>query len=308
MTVVLLTLVLLVTGACKNTITSTFTSTSTATITSTSTATLTSTSTSINTLTSTSTATSTTSTSTSISTTTPAYTVNVSTKTGLGSYLVDNKGMTLYYFTKDSTGNSTATGATLTAWPIFNVAAFNVPSSLNAADFGTITRADGLKQSTYKGWPLYYYAKDINAGDTIGENVGGVWFVSKIPFYTVMLQTKTGIGNYLVDAKGMTLYYFANDSVGKSTVSGTVLQNWPVFSITNFIVTSGTSVSDFSNITRTDGLVQTIYKGYPLYYYSGDKASGDTNGQGINNLWYTVTPANFPPTTISTNTTEPVLR
>jgi len=35
--------------------------------------------------------------------------------------------------------------------------------------------------------------------------VGGVWFVMKVPFYTLMLQTKADIGNYLVDAKGMTL-------------------------------------------------------------------------------------------------------
>jgi predicted lipoprotein with Yx(FWY)xxD motif len=85
--------------------------------------------------------------------------------------------MTLYYFTNDTIGISNATGAFLQNWPIFNASNFVVPASLNAANFSTITRSDGLKQATYKGWPLYYYAKDQVAGDTLGNGVGSVWFV-----------------------------------------------------------------------------------------------------------------------------------
>lgn len=43
----------------------------------------------------------------------------------------------------------------------------------------TITRADGTTQVTYDGHPLYYYAADVQAGDTNGEGVGGVWHVAK---------------------------------------------------------------------------------------------------------------------------------
>ena len=85
--------------------------------------------------------------------------------------------MTLYYFTKDSVGKSTATGAVLANWPIFNVSNFVVPSTLNASDFGTITRDDGQKQATFKGWPLYYFIKDQATGDTQGQGIGGIWFV-----------------------------------------------------------------------------------------------------------------------------------
>jgi len=119
----------------------------------------------------------TTSTTTTSTTTSPAYTVMTSSKSGIGDYLVDGKGMTLYYFTKDSVGKSTATAAILQNWPIFNPANFTVPASLNAADFGTITRDDGQKIATYKGWPLYYYAKDLAPGDTLGQGVGNIWFV-----------------------------------------------------------------------------------------------------------------------------------
>jgi predicted lipoprotein with Yx(FWY)xxD motif/plastocyanin len=128
------------------------------------------------------------------STTTPAYTVNLMSKADLGNYLVDAKGMSLYYFTKDSIGKSTATGNVLVAWPIFNPASFVLPSSLNATDFGTITREDGQKQATYKGWPLYYYAKDQASGDTLGQGVNNVWFVinpEKFPPQPIPTSTAT---------------------------------------------------------------------------------------------------------------------
>jgi len=52
---------------------------------------------------------------------------------------------------------------------------------------------------------------------------------------------------------------------------------------------------DFGTITREDGKKQTTFRGYPLYYWGGDKAQGDTAGQGVNNVWYVIDPANFPP-------------
>jgi predicted lipoprotein with Yx(FWY)xxD motif/plastocyanin len=229
-----------------------------------------------------------------VATTTPAYTVKTASKTGIGDYLVDSKGMALYYFTKDLIGKSSATGSVLAAWPIFNPAGFVLPPSLNAADFGTITREDGLKQATYKGWPLYYFAKDQASGDTNGEAVGGIWFLIKSPFYTVMLLTKTDIGNYLVDARGMTLYYFTKDSVGRSTATADILKNWPIFNPSNFVILSTLSSADFGIITREDGLKQATYKGWPLYYFAKDQASGDTLGQGVNNVWYAIDPAKFP--------------
>ena len=46
-------------------------------------------------------------------------TINTSTKDGIGTYLVDAKGMTLYIFTKDTPGVSACTSAgCLKAWPI----------------------------------------------------------------------------------------------------------------------------------------------------------------------------------------------
>lgn len=224
----------------------------------------------------------------------PSYTVNISSKPNLGNFLVDSQGMTLYYFTKDVINKSTAVGPVLAAWPLFNPAGFVVPPTLNAADFSTITRDDGQKVAAYKGWPLYYYAKDLAPGDILGEAVGGVWFVMKVPFYTVMLQTKADTGNYLVDAKGMTLYYFTKDSVGKSTATGAVLANWPLFNAEKFVVISTLNTADFSTITRDDGMKVTAFKGWPLYYYTKDQVSGDIQGQGVGGVWFVIDPAKFP--------------
>ncbi|MDP3062075.1 MAG: cupredoxin domain-containing protein, partial [Chloroflexota bacterium] len=46
-----------------------------------------------------------------------------------------------------------------------------------ASLLGTTKRKDGSTQVTYNGWPLYYWWKDAKPGDTLGQNVGKVWFV-----------------------------------------------------------------------------------------------------------------------------------
>ncbi|MDO8635699.1 MAG: hypothetical protein Q7R34_05560, partial [Dehalococcoidia bacterium] len=88
----------------------------------------------------------------------PQYTIDVATKATIGTYLVDSKGMTLYYTTLDTTFKSNITD--LATWPIFNSSNITVPASLTASNFSSITRNDGSKQTTYKGWPLYYYVLD----------------------------------------------------------------------------------------------------------------------------------------------------
>jgi predicted lipoprotein with Yx(FWY)xxD motif len=108
---------------------------------------------------------------------TPQYMIMTMSMAGAGDYLVDGKGMTMYYFTKDTAGKSSATAPIIANWPIFYATSVVVPSNLNASDFGTITGFGGQMQTTYKGWPLYYYIKDKAKGDTVGQGVGGVWFV-----------------------------------------------------------------------------------------------------------------------------------
>jgi predicted lipoprotein with Yx(FWY)xxD motif/plastocyanin len=96
----------------------------------------------------------------------------------LGSFLVDDQGMTLYLFTKDTPNTSNCYDKCEQAWPpLFTKGAAKAGDGVDAALLGTTTRKDGSIQVTYSGWPLYYYVKDQKAGDVTGQNVGDVWFV-----------------------------------------------------------------------------------------------------------------------------------
>jgi len=93
------------------------------------------------------------------------------------SILTDAKGMTLYIFTKDPNGKSVCDGGCAKAWPPFYASTVSVSPPLSAADFGSITRDDGSRQTTFRGWPLYYWFKDKQPGDMTGQGVGKVWYV-----------------------------------------------------------------------------------------------------------------------------------
>jgi predicted lipoprotein with Yx(FWY)xxD motif len=98
--------------------------------------------------------------------------------TSLGTIVVDGKGMVLYMYTKDTQGTqmSACTGGCLAAWPL--AMASSMPTLTGVT--GTVTMiptASGGKQLALNGWPLYYYAKDKAAGDTLGQGVGSVWYV-----------------------------------------------------------------------------------------------------------------------------------
>ncbi|PLR66036.1 hypothetical protein [Bacillus sp. UMB0893] len=95
-----------------------------------------------------------------------------------GEYLADPQGRTLYYFKKDKAGKSNCSGDCLANWPAFTQEDFTVPEGFDKKDFDMITREDnGEEQVTYKGFPLYYFAKDQQEGDVNGQGVKDVWFV-----------------------------------------------------------------------------------------------------------------------------------
>jgi len=215
-----------------------------------------------------------------------------------GNYIVDSKGITLYMFTKDVMGDSTCTGGCLNNWPVFYQEKISVTTGLVSSDFGTITRDDGNKQTTYKGWPLYYFSSDANPGDIKGEGVNKVWFIAR-PDYTVFIADKDNM-KFIVDAKGNTLYNFTKDKPGVSNCTGNCLKVWPVFYNENIVAPSLMNTSDFGTITNSEGAKQTTYKQMPLYYYINDTKRGDTNGQNVNKAWFVVGPEATPVPTIIT--------
>ncbi|HVP94612.1 MAG TPA: hypothetical protein VMS89_05495 [Methanoregulaceae archaeon] len=216
----------------------------------------------------------------------PADTVKTA-NTALGTIIVDVQGTTLYYFANDvaANGTSACNGQCASLWPPFNVSTIRVSPPLDPADFSSITRADGSKQTTYYGWPLYYYAGDKKPGDVTGENFLKVWFVIK-PDESVLISRNSGLGLFMTDTSGKTLYYFLKDTPGQSACTGNCTKTWPPFGASPVTAPSVLNVADFSSVSRADGMNQTAFMGRPLYYYSGDTRPGNVNGQGFNNLWY----------------------
>jgi predicted lipoprotein with Yx(FWY)xxD motif len=101
----------------------------------------------------------------------------------------------------------------------------------------------------------------------------------------------TSKGTVLVNASGMTVYWFAKDTSRKSRCNGSCAKYWPPVLGTS---ASGSSLPrGFGTIKRADGQTQITYAGHPLYTYAGDTASGQINGNGLDasgGWWWAATP------------------
>ena len=105
------------------------------------------------------------------------------------------------------------------------------------------------------------------------------------------------LGEILVDGEGRTLYMFVPDEeTGEPTCYEQCAENWPPLVAEGEItVGEGLDDSDFSTVPRTDDAGDQVKVGdWPLYYFANDAAPGDTNGQGVNEVWYVLGPDGEP--------------
>lgn len=111
--------------------------------------------------------------------------------------------------------------------------------------------------------------------------------------YTVDISPE----GYLTASDKITLYYSLNDAPGNgiSNCMGECSSLWLPFYADQILVPSGLSTSDFTTISRTDGKMQTAYKGWPLYRYIEDTKPGDAKGDKVNSIWFVIYPPKFPP-------------
>jgi predicted lipoprotein with Yx(FWY)xxD motif len=101
----------------------------------------------------------------------------------------------------------------------------------------------------------------------------------------VVTLRKTSLGTILVDPRGRTLYLFEKDGKGVSACNTACLSYWPAFT-SRTVPRAGTGVQQ--SLLRLakprHGLRQVTYAGHPLYTFVGDKRSGQTTGEGLNNF------------------------
>jgi len=105
----------------------------------------------------------------------------------------------------------------------------------------------------------------------------------------VLMVADSALGSILVDGDGNTLYLFTPDNQGESVCYDQCEATWPPL-VDDIQPGDGIDATLLSTAPRTDGSEQVSYNGWPLYYFANDTAPGDTNGQGINDVWYVVTP------------------
>jgi predicted lipoprotein with Yx(FWY)xxD motif len=110
----------------------------------------------------------------------PGTTVLIVQKSNLGYVLAEANGLVVYTYANDKKGGApTCTGSCASLWP----AVTGNPKALSAdtlpGTLGTVSTADGAKQITYNGYPLYTY-KGAKPLTTSGNGIGGVWHVIKL--------------------------------------------------------------------------------------------------------------------------------
>lgn len=105
----------------------------------------------------------------------------------------------------------------------------------------------------------------------------------------VVAVAESDLGPILVDGEGMTLYLFTQDSPGMSACLDQCLEAWPIL---EGEPTAGEGVDEslLGSFEREDGTVQAPYADWPLSYFAQDTAPGDVTGQGVNEVWYVLSP------------------
>jgi predicted lipoprotein with Yx(FWY)xxD motif len=117
---------------------------------------------------------------TTIKNTSKNYTILVEDNATYGNVIANDSGRVLYLYKADTpnSGKSNCYGGCAQVWPIFYTANITAAPGINASAFNTITRTDGTKQTTYMGWPLYFYVGDKNPGEVSGQGIQNFYVVT----------------------------------------------------------------------------------------------------------------------------------
>jgi predicted lipoprotein with Yx(FWY)xxD motif len=106
-----------------------------------------------------------------------------------------------------------------------------------------------------------------------------------------MLGGNDEVGAFLVNADGMTLYTFSNDTPSVSTCSGQCLENWPALTVESADALADIALpGEWGVFEREDGTLQVTYNRMPLYTFVNDAAPGDATGQAAGDVWWVARP------------------
>ena len=107
-------------------------------------------------------------------------TVMIVQKSAIGYVLAEANHQVVYTYSKDKKGGKpTCTGTCAATWLPATGTPQAGPADVFSGQFGLVTRANGVKQITYNGLPLYLL-KGAAGLATTGNGQGGVWHVVKM--------------------------------------------------------------------------------------------------------------------------------
>jgi predicted lipoprotein with Yx(FWY)xxD motif len=109
-----------------------------------------------------------------------------------------------------------------------------------------------------------------------------------VPAGTVVSSwSSSSLGEIISDSAGRTLYIYTPDegqSSPQCTSTGGCASTWPPLDAHGTLHAQGHAQQ--SLLGTEDG--QVTYNGHPLYFYAGDSAPHETNGQGVGGIWYVI--------------------
>lgn len=125
-------------------------------------------------------------------------------------------------------------------------------------------------------------------GDDGDEATDGSTDSSEEPTATVRVTETERYGEILTGPEGRTLYLLESDDqgAGTSVCLGSCAETWPPLTAKRDTSASAAVAAEVDSFEREDGETQVTANGWPLYYYSNDSGPGDTEGQGVNNIWF----------------------
>lgn len=130
--------------------------------------------------------------------------------------------------------------------------------------------------------------------------IAGTALLATVPAASAATSTlrthASSLGTIVVGAHGRTAYVFDLDHKGTHTsaCTGACLRAWSKITVrgtaTTRVVVSGIT-GKVGTISAGAGVRQVTLNGWPLYYFVGDSAAGQVNGQGSGGTWWVVRPS-----------------
>jgi predicted lipoprotein with Yx(FWY)xxD motif len=108
----------------------------------------------------------------------------------------------------------------------------------------------------------------------------------------VLLDAADGTLRGSANGAPRALYFWGADlpagtkSAAASACTEACLAAWPVFHASPLVLPPELDAKDFGELQRSDGALQTTFKGWPLYLYAAETDETTHTGDGAQQLWH----------------------